>query len=230
MCIKVVSRVVYRWLMPQSRIRGSSRQMMHGRRSLSPAVLTRAQIPTSSMSAAATSARREDVAELGALDVPTIQYILHTGNPPVLDGGEDRGLAQASRLRSFRQREKYALSHRQPRSQRRRDVIPDPLARFGPGLSGAYTAQYPEPQILGHLDVGPDTNVQCGGRAPAAVLLEKVKTGLRACHGRRALAYLVEFRTAAGESLAISIPRTEAAVIRHFQERMPYGLFVPDVP
>jgi hypothetical protein len=31
-------------------------------------------------------------------------------------------------------------------------------------------------------------------------------------------------------SLAISIPRTEAAVIRHFQERMPYGLFVPDVP
>jgi hypothetical protein len=36
--------------------------------------------------------------------------------------------------------------------------------------------------------------------------------------------YVVEFRTAEGESLAISIPRT----IRHFQERMPYGLFVPD--
>jgi len=31
-------------------------------------------------------------------------------------------------------------------------------------------------------------------------------------------------------SLAISIPRTEAAVVRYFQERMPYGLFVPDVP
>src|SRR5262249_36114317 len=31
-----------------------------------------------------------------------------------------------------------------------------------------------------------------------------------------------------GESLAISIPRTEVAVIQHFQERMPYGLFVPD--
>jgi hypothetical protein len=30
-------------------------------------------------------------------------------------------------------------------------------------------------------------------------------------------------------ALAISIPRTEAAVIRHFQERMPYGLFVPDI-
>jgi hypothetical protein len=41
--------------------------------------------------------------------------------------------------------------------------------------------------------------------------------------------YVVEFRTAAGEVLAISIPRTEAAVVRHFQERMPYGLFVPDV-
>jgi len=42
--------------------------------------------------------------------------------------------------------------------------------------------------------------------------------------------YVVEFRTAAGETLAISIPRTEGTVIRHFQERMPYGLFVPDVP
>ena len=35
--------------------------------------------------------------------------------------------------------------------------------------------------------------------------------------------------TAAGEALAISIPRTEAAVIRHFQTKMPYGLVVPDV-
>ena len=42
--------------------------------------------------------------------------------------------------------------------------------------------------------------------------------------------YIVEFRTAAGEALAISIPRSEASVIRHFQERMPYGLSVPDVP
>ena len=41
--------------------------------------------------------------------------------------------------------------------------------------------------------------------------------------------YVVEFRTAEGESLAISIPRTETAVIRHFQERMPYGLLVPDM-
>jgi hypothetical protein len=42
--------------------------------------------------------------------------------------------------------------------------------------------------------------------------------------------YIVEFRTAAGESLAISIPGSEARVIRHFQERMPHGLFAPDVP
>jgi hypothetical protein len=42
--------------------------------------------------------------------------------------------------------------------------------------------------------------------------------------------YVVEFRTAEGEVLAISIPRTEADVIRHFQERMSYSLFVPDVP
>jgi hypothetical protein len=41
--------------------------------------------------------------------------------------------------------------------------------------------------------------------------------------------YIVEFRTAAGEALAISIPRTESSVVRYFQERMPYGLFVPDV-
>jgi len=40
---------------------------------------------------------------------------------------------------------------------------------------------------------------------------------------------VVEFRTSEGDVLVISIPRTETAVIRHFQERMPYGLFVPDV-
>jgi hypothetical protein len=40
--------------------------------------------------------------------------------------------------------------------------------------------------------------------------------------------YVVEFRTAADAVLAISIPRTETAVIRYFRERMPYGLYVPD--
>jgi hypothetical protein len=42
--------------------------------------------------------------------------------------------------------------------------------------------------------------------------------------------YVVEFRMADGEALAISIPSSEARVIQYFQERMPYGLFVPDVP
>jgi hypothetical protein len=41
--------------------------------------------------------------------------------------------------------------------------------------------------------------------------------------------YVVEFRTAGGQSLAISIPRGETAVLKHFQARMPYGLVVPDV-
>jgi len=33
----------------------------------------------------------------------------------------------------------------------------------------------------------------------------------------------------ASESLAISVPRGETAVLKYFQERMPCGLFVPDV-
>jgi hypothetical protein len=41
--------------------------------------------------------------------------------------------------------------------------------------------------------------------------------------------YVVEFKTAADEVLAISAPGGEARVIRHFQERVPYGLFVPEV-
>ena len=28
----------------------------------------------------------------------------------------------------------------------------------------------------------------------------------------------------------VAIPRSGAHLIRHFQERMPYGLFVPEVP
>jgi len=42
--------------------------------------------------------------------------------------------------------------------------------------------------------------------------------------------YVVEFKTAAGGVLAISIPTTETEVISHFQERMPHGLLVPDCP
>ena len=41
--------------------------------------------------------------------------------------------------------------------------------------------------------------------------------------------YVIEFRTAEGDVLAISTPRSEAAILRRFQERMPYGLCVPDV-
>ena len=41
--------------------------------------------------------------------------------------------------------------------------------------------------------------------------------------------YVVEFKTAAGEALAISVPRSEVTVLKHFQARMPYGLVVPDV-
>ena len=40
--------------------------------------------------------------------------------------------------------------------------------------------------------------------------------------------YVIEFRTANGESLAISVPATETRVLEHFQKRMPYGVFMPD--
>jgi hypothetical protein len=42
--------------------------------------------------------------------------------------------------------------------------------------------------------------------------------------------YIIEFRMADGESLAISVPASETRVLKHFQERMPCGLFVPDIP
>ena len=40
---------------------------------------------------------------------------------------------------------------------------------------------------------------------------------------------IVEFKTTDGEALAINVPVGETRVLKHFQERMPYGLFVPDV-
>jgi hypothetical protein len=43
------------------------------------------------------------------------------------------------------------------------------------------------------------------------------------------MAHVIEFRRAAGEALAISIPRTEAVVIWYFQEPMFSGLFLSDV-
>jgi hypothetical protein len=38
--------------------------------------------------------------------------------------------------------------------------------------------------------------------------------------------YIAEFRTADGEAL---LPASETRVLKHFQKRMPYGLFVPEV-
>jgi hypothetical protein len=40
---------------------------------------------------------------------------------------------------------------------------------------------------------------------------------------------VVEFETADGDSLAINVPASETRVLKHFQARMPFGLFVPDV-
>ena len=121
--------------------RAAARQLMHRRRSLSPAVLTRAEIPHLKHERSGIQTRQSSVSVLAAAagsggntwqnwarsTYQTVQEYLHAVAAPVLDGGEDRGLADTSRLRSFRQRERYALSHRRPRSQRGGDVIPDPL-------------------------------------------------------------------------------------------------------
>jgi hypothetical protein len=42
--------------------------------------------------------------------------------------------------------------------------------------------------------------------------------------------YVIELTTATGETLAISVPVGETRVLKYFQERMPYGLFVPHGP
>ena len=39
--------------------------------------------------------------------------------------------------------------------------------------------------------------------------------------------YVVEFMTSDGDVLSISIREPRRMLIRHFQERTPYGLFVP---
>jgi hypothetical protein len=55
------------------------------------------------------------------------------------------------------------------------------------------------------------------------------KNRIMICGPKNGGTYIVEFRTADGEALAISVPQGDTAVLKHFQERMPYGLFVPDV-
>ena len=43
--------------------------------------------------------------------------------------------------------------------------------------------------------------------------------------------YIVEFKTAEGVALAFSVPKgSGTAVLGYFQDKMPYGLAVPDVP
>ena len=81
-----------------------------------------------------------------------------------------------------------------------------------------------------------------GRKARLEIVLAKAAPGIhstrtwrataRSCFGtpaHSALTYVVEFKTAGGEALAISVPVGETRVLKHFQERMPYGLFVPDV-
>jgi hypothetical protein len=58
------------------------------------------------------------------------------------------------------------------------------------------------------------------GRSLAIVFLRRLMNATRAYRDGRDQMLRCE----------ISIPRTEAHVIRHFQERMPYRLFVPEVP
>ena len=57
------------------------------------------------------------------------------------------------------------------------------------------------------------------GKPPTGVAKE---TGRRCWRWRRDDGtYVVEFKTGDGEALAISIPRNEAAVIRHFRSACP---------
>jgi len=43
--------------------------------------------------------------------------------------------------------------------------------------------------------------------------------------------YIVEFKTAGGVALAFSVPKGGGTpVLEYFQDKMPYGLAVPDVP
>jgi hypothetical protein len=44
--------------------------------------------------------------------------------------------------------------------------------------------------------------------------------------GRR---HVPRYQDGRREALAISVPRGEAALLKYFQARMPYGLFAPDV-
>jgi hypothetical protein len=55
------------------------------------------------------------------------------------------------------------------------------------------------------------------------VLYALGKNRIMICGPKTDGTYVVEFRTAKGETLAISIPSGKTAVLRYFQERMPMG-------
>jgi hypothetical protein len=42
------------------------------------------------------------------------------------------------------------------------------------------------------------------------------------------MTYVIEFKAADGQFLAISVPASEAKVLRYFPARMPNGIVVPD--
>ena len=42
--------------------------------------------------------------------------------------------------------------------------------------------------------------------------------------------YWLELRQSDGQSLVVSVPASEAAVLKYFQRLMPYGIVVPDDP
>jgi hypothetical protein len=108
----------------------------------------------------------------------------------------------------------------------------------GPGvewISAGWSApQPPNPQPL--TPSGRETLASIGSQG-LLLCTEQAEAGVMATAQDRITiygpkddgSYIVEFRTAEGDALAISIPRTEAAVIRHFQAKMPCGLVVPDV-
>ena len=48
-------------------------------------------------------------------------------------------------------------------------------------------------------------------------------------HGPHDGQFIIQFVTAAGQSLSILVPEEKAAVLSEVQERMPYGLAVRDI-
>ena len=57
-------------------------------------------------------------------------------------------------------------------------------------------------------------------------------TGKNPYHDLRSEVPLTSLNSGAsdGETLAISVPAGETRALKYFQERMPYGLFVPGIP